>query len=612
MMQVFRSFFGKVAAGVFAVLMLVFLLTSVDWSQVTGGSRSSVGEINGTKVPLQLYQQATQQALTSRQQQLGRSLSEEEAQAVRDEVWDQMVQQQALEAQYKARHISVSADEIAAAIQDNPPPELTQQDEFKTDGRFDLTKYQRWLRSSAAAQYVPILESQYGEQIRQSKLLRVVTADLYLSDAALWQRWRDDHETATVELAALIPGSLVADSQVSVTETEVRKYFDDHQDEFRHARTALLSYVQLSRLPEASDSAAALSHAQELRKELVGGAPFAEVATRESADTASTRQGGLMPDFGKDAVDPAIERAGFSLPIGALSEPILAQDGYHLLKVESRTGGKVHARHILVPIDIVGAHRDLLDARADSLEALAAEKLDGAALDTAARALGLNVGKANPLLQGGRVQVGFQVIPDAGLWAFQAQVGETSRIIETSYAYFLFRVDSLIPEGVPPFDQIRSAVETATRDHKKWDKAREIGKELVARVNGGATLAQAASAMHIPHQTVGPFTRISPAVPGARLAGAAFGVEVGKTSGVIEEQDGLYVLSVLSRNPGDRAEFTKQLPDYRARQVRLAQQDRVRNYLEALKASAKVTDRRSQIFRTEAQAQQATQGRQKS
>jgi len=134
----------------------------------------------------------------------------------------------------------------------------------------------------------------------------------------------------------------------------------------------------------------------------------------------------------------------------------------------------------------------------------------------------------------------------------------------------------------------------------------------VDRIQAGATLAQAATAMHIPHQVLGPFTRVSPAVPGARLAGAAFGVEVGKSSGVIEEQDGLYVLSVVKRTPADRAEFTQQLAEFRARQIRLAQQDRVRNYLEALKTSASVEDHRSQIFRTEAQAQQAAQGKQRS
>ena len=57
MIRVFRSLATKIAAAVFAVLMIVFVVTSVDWSQVTGGSRTTVGEIGGVRIPLQAYQQ---------------------------------------------------------------------------------------------------------------------------------------------------------------------------------------------------------------------------------------------------------------------------------------------------------------------------------------------------------------------------------------------------------------------------------------------------------------------------------------------------------------------------------------------------------------------------
>ncbi len=191
------------------------------------------------------------------------------------------------------------------------------------------------------------------------------------------------------------------------------------------------------------------------------------MATRESSDSVSAANGGLLPEFGKGQMDQAFEKAAMSLPLNVVSEPVLSQFGYHLIKVEGRTGGKVKARHILIPIEITGQHRNDLDARADQFEALAAGKLDPAALDTAARALGLTVGAVNPLQQGSRAQIGFQVIPDAGVWAFQAAKGETSPVIEVDYAYFIFRLDSTQAEGVPPFDAIKADVEAAARDEKK-------------------------------------------------------------------------------------------------------------------------------------------------
>jgi peptidyl-prolyl cis-trans isomerase D len=606
MMQAFRSVATKIAAGVFAVLMLVFVITSVDWSQVTGGSQTTVGEINGVHIQLRQYQAMVQQETERRQREAGHALSAEEVEEARKTVWDELIRQQSLEKEYIARGITVGPDEIAEAIQQSPPTELLQQAEFQTDGQFDITKYQRWLRSSAATQVVPILEAQYAEQMRQSKLLRVVTADVYISDAGLWQNWKDANEKVTIEVAALLPRSVIPDSAVPVSDADLRKYYEEHPDEFKRPATAYLSYVQLLRAADRTDSVAAHDRAVALRREILDGAPFDEVAERESSDSVSGAKGGDLGEFGKGSMDPAFERASFSLPVGTVSEPVLSVFGYHIIKVESRSGAKVRARHILVPVEITGAHRDLLDARADSLESLAADKLDPAAFDTAARILGLRIGQALPLQQGSRAQIGVQVIPDAGVWAFRAKPGESGEIIEVSYADFLFRLDSLRPEGVPPFDKITPAVASAARDARKLDGTRKVGENLLTRIREGSTLAQAATALGLPHQEFASFSRVNPPFPAAKVVGTAFGLAPGKTSGLIETPEGLYVLRVVKHDPADSAAFAKGIDDYRLQQIRLARQDRARSYLDAITTTAKIVDRRAEIFRTEAQAEATT------
>lgn len=602
MMQVFRSIAGKVAAGVFAVLMIVFLLTSVDWRQVTGGSRTSVGSIEGVTVQLRSYQAMVQQTIENQQRQTGRSLSAEEIETVRNQVWDELIQQQALERAYRDRHLSVSSDEIAEAIQNSPPPEILSAPTFQTDNKFDPAKYQRWLRSAEATQVIPMLEAQYRDQIRRSKLFRVVTADVYVSDPGLWQAYRDANEKVTIELVTINPRAAVPDSAVHLSDAEIRAYYDSHQDDFRRTETAYLSFVELIRAPDQSDTLAARDHILQLRKEIQGGTPFDEVAKRESSDTVSGSKGGDLGEFGKSEMDPAFEKAAWSLPIGTVSEPVLSAFGYHLIKVDSRKGDKVKAHHILIPIEIVGKHRDELDARADSLESLGAEKTDPTALDTAARILGLRVGQALPLQKGGRVQVGLQVIPDAGVWAFQATKGETGRIIELSYGFFLFRLDSLDLAGVPPFEKIKSSVAIAASNAKKEELIKGVADNLSRRLAEGSTLNQAATALGLPFNQLGPFTRVNPAIPSPRVVGASFGVPEGKTSGAITTEEGIYFLKVLKHEAADSAAFNTSIDDFRSRQVRLATQDRVRNYLAALKDHAKVVDRRAEIYKTEAQA----------
>lgn len=601
MMQFFRSSV-KLVAAMFALLMFIFVVTSVDWSQITGGSRSSVGSINGVSIPLNAYQSILQSAIDSRQRQTSGSLSAEEIEEVRNQVWENLVQDQVLNTEYKRRDIQVSPEEIAEAIRLSPPEELTTLPEFQTDGKFDPAKYQRWLGSSIGRQYIPQLEAQYRSELMRNKLFRAVTVDVTMSDPALWQSYQDNNEKVAMQLTAIVPRDVIPDSTVSLTEAEVKKYYDDHREEFRREATAYLSFVQVSRLADASDSAAARARAEAVRAEIQGGAPFDEVAKRESSDTVSGARGGDLGEFSKGQMDPAFESAAFHLPINALSQPVLTPFGYHIIQIQSRTGDKAKGRHILIPIEIAGAHRDRLDARADSLEGIGAEKLDPAALDTVAHALGLRVMRANPTPQGSKVMAGYQQIPEAGLWAFQAKPGETSRVIEVSYAYFLFRLDSVQAGGIPPLDQIRPGVEFAARGAKKPELAKPIVEQLSARLKQGATLEQAAKAMHLPFQQFPAFARISPPVPSAVLIGAAFGVDTGRVVGPITTEEGTYFLKITQHIAADSAAFLKERDSFRMQRIRIARQDRVRSYLTSLRESAKVDDRRARIFSTGAQA----------
>ena len=240
------------------------------------------------------------------------------------------------------------------------------------------------------------------------------------------------------------------DSAVSVTPTEVEAWYQAHRSELDRPKTIFTSFIALSRVADASDTAAALARAQAVRKELVGGAPFAEVAKRESADTVSGNKGGDLGEWTRGAFDPQFDSVAFSMKLNEISEPVLTPFGYHIIEVTSRTGNKAKARHILIPIEVTGQHRDRLDAQADSLDKLAAEHADPAALDTAARALHVQVGHAKPLgRREPRCRSGCSPCPMPACGPPQAKVGQISSIIETPFALYVFRVDSIRQPGIP-------------------------------------------------------------------------------------------------------------------------------------------------------------------
>ena len=387
--------------------------------------------------------------------------------------------------------------------------------------------------SSVAQQYLPSLEAQYREQLERSKLLRVVTADIYLSDAALWEQFRDEHEKVKIGLTAVIARNIVPDSAVPLSDAEIAAYYKAHLDDFQRPATYYLSFVALPRLTTRRRHRGRPRARRFGAREIAGGAPFAEVARRESSDSASAAQGGDLGEWTRGSMDAAFDSAAFALPLNTLSQPVLSQFGYHLIEVTSRKGDKAKARHILIPIEVAGAHRDQLDAQADSLEKLAAEKADPAALDTVARALKLPIGKSGPVQEGTKVQLGTLVVPDAGVWASTAKPGATSPVIEASVAFYVFRLDSAQAAGVPPLGQIRQASLPRRATEKKGRGRSEGGTGISEAARGGRRHGRVADSMKLPYKEFGPFSRVNPPVTDPIVVGTAFGLDVGQRSGLL-------------------------------------------------------------------------------
>ena len=607
------NFFRKIAGPMVALISITFLAWMVfDLSGLTGRNGfvrpNAVGKVNGQTLDSRDYERMVQEAAQRQQQQSGvpGTLGADDYASIRNQVWDQWVDQAVLESEYRRRGIIVTDEELADAIRTTPLPEIEQSPTFQTDGHFDLTKYQRWLTSGSAAQLLPALEERYREEMMRSKLLRVISADVFVSDAQLWQQYRDANETVKADIAAIIPRNAVPDSAVPVTDAEVEAYYRAHGDDFKRPETAYLSYVLVPRALSAADTAAAKQRIDAIRAELAGGAKFEDVARRESQDAGSAARGGDLGTWTKGQMVAAFDSVAARIPIGQLSAPFLSPFGYHILQITKRDGNKFTGRHILVNIELAGAHRDSVDAVADSLEKLAADRVDPAALDTAARVLGLRIAHTLPVQKNTQVQAGTTVVANAGTWAFQrAEKGAISPVEETPDALYLFRIDSMVPAGTPPLAAIREAVAHEARQAKKWAKARTIAADLQKRLDEGATLDQATHALGLPHQVLGPFTRINPPFQNPTVIGAAFALQPGQRSKVLDTPDGLYLIESMAHTPADSAAFTHDYADLRTKAIRDARQDRVRIYLQALRDKAKIVDRREELLRQSEAAQAA-------
>lgn len=129
--------------------------------------------------------------------------------------------------------------------------------------------------------------------------------------------------------------------EVTVDDATLRKYYDDHKTEFVQARARhILIRFQGSPVPlkpgakDLSD-ADALAKAQDLEKQIKGGADFAALATKESDDAGSAANGGDLGFFHRGQMVPSFEAAAFAMQPGQVSDPVKSQFGYHIIKLEA-------------------------------------------------------------------------------------------------------------------------------------------------------------------------------------------------------------------------------------------------------------------------------------
>ncbi len=91
----------------------------------------------------------------------------------------------------------------------------------------------------------------------------------------------------------------------------------------------------------------ALKKIENIQDELNKGADF-ETLAQTYSDCPSAAQGGDLGYFARGQMVPEFEEAAFALEIGEVSEPVLTEFGYHLIRVDDKRDGEIKARHILI------------------------------------------------------------------------------------------------------------------------------------------------------------------------------------------------------------------------------------------------------------------------
>jgi peptidyl-prolyl cis-trans isomerase D len=570
-------------------------------------TNTAVATVNGDDILASVWYQTAQNLEQSATQESGQSVSLDERQRFQDQAYEQLIADALLRQEYKRRGITVTDDEILQAARFNPPPQLMQAPDLQTDGQFDIAKYQRFLNSPMAKQEGLLfqLEQYYRNEIPKEKLFDQVVSDVYVSDAQLWRKWQDSHDSAQVSFV-LFPPELIADSAVRVTDDEVRAYYDAHKKEFDRPGRARVSILIIPRVVSAADSAAVRAQAAQARARILGGEKFEDVARAESADSTSAVQGGALGRGPKGRFVEPFEAAAAKLKPGEISPPVLTQFGYHLIKLDERKGDTLSMRHILYRIQQSDSAAALTDRRADSLARIAATSTEVGKLDEAARILRIPIVRTD-VIEGNAVTVNGRFVPSVGPWAFQGSaVGETSELFDAEDGYYLARLDSIVPGGILTLDQAKADIRTYLIRQKKVDALMPQARNF-AKVAAGGSLESAAQLMNQKVLKPKPFTRVSGAPELTNLpeaVGAAFSMPLDVVSEPIKAPGGVVVMRVDERKAANKAAFEAQKEMLRAQELQQARQQRVRDFLANLRAVADIDDNRRDV---EASARRVSQ-----
>ena len=558
---------------------------------------SVVATVNGEEIPYLTWQNLVNSLAQQEQQQSQRGITLDDQRRLEEQAFEQLVGDVLLSQEYARRGIRVSDAEIREAALLSPPPQVYQNPDFQTDGRFDPAKYQRFISSPVARQQGLLLqlENYYRAELPKSKLYAQLIADAWVSDGQLWRAFQDQRDSVTIQYVALRPSAAEVAATV-VADKDIRAYYDRYETRWTRRGRAVVSFVALSRVPTASDSAATQTRAAALRAEILAGADFGEVAKRESADESSAANGGELPKGGRGRFVPEFETAAYQLRPGQISEPVRTAFGWHLIKLNARAGDTLSLQHILLKVTQGDSSASATDRTADRLASLAGGATDRTALDSAAAALKLLVTQIE-VQDGQAANYLGQPLPGVAGWAFSGvAAGETSDLLDDENGYYLARLDSLTEGGPQSFEDVKNEIKTVLQGRAASAALKAKAEALLADAKS-SDLAAAAAKAGLTVESAGPFVRQG-FVAGLGFAnpaiGAAFAAPIGRPTLAMSDE-GAFIIVPTARTSASREAFETEKAMLREQALQGLRQRRVQEFFEQLRRSAEIDDRRREI-----------------
>lgn len=273
--------------------------------------------------------------------------------------------------------------------------------------------------------------------------------------------------------------------QIHITDDQVRAYFESHRDSLPPELLKTPESVRLADLlvvpqPAPERVAAARAKIEAAARRVAAGDDFAQVAT-DVSEWPTARNGGFMGsfrygDFESDAFDEAVAK----LDPGQVSEIFETRFGLQIVKLESRQGDEMTARHIVVKLqptedDVVRAF--------DKAQALRKRILAGESFENLAR---LESDDIRTRDKGGLLDDHVdtsELRPEFRASIDSLAVGGVSSVIKSQDGFYLFKVVERTESRTATFDDVRENLQRYMEQLEVEKRYRTYLEDLRKRFN---------------------------------------------------------------------------------------------------------------------------------
>jgi peptidyl-prolyl cis-trans isomerase SurA len=136
---------------------------------------------------------------------------------------------------------------------------------------------------------------------------------------------------------------------IKITEQEVKAFYETYKDSLPDQSNEYeVAHIIMERKVSEPERNAAKNIALEILDSIKQGADFSELAIRNSGDSLSAIQGGDLGFAGKGTFVKEFEEVVFNLKEGEVSDIVETQFGYHIIKLNEKSGDRVRSQHILI------------------------------------------------------------------------------------------------------------------------------------------------------------------------------------------------------------------------------------------------------------------------